>query len=313
MTRVPLPGTDISASQLSLGTAFLGVETSDSEVAALINAYRDAGGNFLDTAHVYAAWTPAGAGSSERAIARYVKANGKDDLVVATKGGHPPIEGYRRVDRWLDPCRVHADIEDSLGRLNTDRIDLYYLHRDDTRFTVAEIIEMLNDETNAGTIAAVAASNWTHARLAAANTYAAENGYRGFVASQVQWSLAVRDTPEPKPYGDQGLYAQDDDIAFHEATGLPLCAYTATAGGYFASDPPPQASEYSPESGERARRARELAAQKGATPTQIALAWLMHQRFPCVPITGTLNVDHLRENIGAADVVLSADEVAWLA
>ena len=117
MTNVQFPATSLSVSQIGLGTANLGVDMDDAEVAALINAYRDGGGNHLDTAHVYAFWTRYGAGSSECAIARYLRANRWDELVLATKGGHPGLPGYRRTDRWLDPCRIRADIEDSLGRL----------------------------------------------------------------------------------------------------------------------------------------------------------------------------------------------------
>ncbi len=312
MKRMNLPGTDLTVSSISYGTADLGVDMTDDEAARLLDAYRDAGGNFIDTAHVYAFWTRYGAGSSETTIARYLKERGRGDLVIATKGGHPGLPGYRTVDRWLDPGRVHADIEDSLGRLEVDRLDLYYLHRDDTRFSVAEIVEMLNAEITAGNLGAIAASNWTHERLEAANEYAASRGLHGFVASQVQWSLAVKDTPPPKPHGDQGVYAQDDDLAFHERSGLPLVAYTATARGYFSGREPKPSSFDSPGSRARLERAREIAAQKGLSPNQIALAWLLHQPFPCIPITGTTNVDHLNENLAAADVELTADDVAYL-
>lgn len=312
MKRMHLPGTDLTVSSISYGTADLGVDMSDERAARLLDAYRDAGGNFVDTAHVYAFWTRYGAGSSETTIARYVKERGRGDLVIATKGGHPGLPGYRTVDRWLDPGRVHADIEDSLGRLEVDCIDLYYLHRDDTRFSVAEIIDMLNAEITAGNLRAIAASNWTRERLEAANEYAVSRGLAGFVASQVQWSLAVKDTPPPKPHGDQGVYAQPDDLGFHGRTGLPLVAYTATARGYFTAREPKPSSFDSPGSRVRLERAREVAADKGVSANQIALAWLLHQPFPCVPITGTTSVDHLEENLAAADVSLTPDEVAYL-
>ncbi|MFW6288520.1 MAG: aldo/keto reductase [Spirochaetota bacterium] len=305
-------GPDLLVSQVSYGTGSLGVDMSDAEVANLLDAYRDAGGNFLDTAHVYAFWTRFGAGSSECTIARYLKANGRGDLVIATKGGHPGAPGYRRVERWLDPARVHADIEDSLGRLEVDRLDLYYLHRDDTRFSVAEIIDMLNAEIDAGNVGAIAASNWTRARLEAANEYAASRGLHGFVASQVQWSFACRETPAPMRHGEQGVYAQADDLDYHERTGMPLCAYTSTAAGYFSDREPKPASFDGPGNRARLARARELAAAKGASATQVALAWMLHQSFPCLPITGTCNVDHLRENLGASEVPLTAEELRYL-
>jgi len=312
MKYVKLPGTDLTVSAVAYGTGSLGVDMTDAESARLVNAYRDAGGNLLDTAHVYAFWTRYGAGSSECAIARYLKANGKGDLVVATKGGHPGAPGYRVVDRWLDPARVHSDIQDSLGRLETDRLDLYYLHRDDTRFTVAEIIDMLNREIDSGTIGAIAASNWTRDRLEEANGYASSRGLHGFVASQNQWSYAVRETDPPLPHGAQMVYVGRDDLDYHRRTGLPLCAYTATAGGYFA-DPEGRAGRFDTAGNrERLARARTVAAARGITANQVGLAWMLHQPFPCIPITGTTSVAHLQENLGAADVALDEDELGLL-
>ncbi len=225
------------------------------------------------------------------------------------------MAGYRSVERWLDPCRVRAYIQDSLGRLERDTIDLYYLHHDDTRFTVAEIIDMMNRFVTDGLIRFFAASNWTASRLAAANAYARHQGVQGFVASQVEWSLAEREPPPPLPYGAQTVFAQPEDQSFHERTGLPLCAYSATAGGFFSRVPTAQVpgnDRDTPASRKRLLRTRELASEYGKTPTQIALAWLMHQRFRCIPITGTTSVDHLRENLGAAAVLLTADQVRRL-
>ena len=311
MTRLLLPGTDLTVSSICYGTADFGSGTSDADVAALLNAYRDAGGTFVDTAHVYAAWTTAGAGSSERAIARYLKANPTKELVIATKGGHPTFPSYRTVERWLDPCRVRADVEDSLGRLDRECIDLYYLHRDDLHFTVGEIVEMANEFVAGGLVRNLGASNWTRERLRAANEYAAAHGLRPFVVAQDQFSLAQRDPVPPEPYGSQGLYVQPEDMRFHAQTGLPLCAYSATGRGAFSGGTVPEAMD-SAETRARRARAGELARRTGHTPTQIALGWLMHLPFPCIPITGTTSLHHLRENLGAADVTLTDDETTWL-
>ena len=313
MKKLTLPDSDLTVSAIGYGTADLGVGMTDGDVASLLGAFRDAGGTFVDTAHVYAFWTPAGAGSSECAIGRYLAANRWDDVVVATKGGHPGLPGYRTTDRWLDPGRVHADIEDSLGRLRTDRIDLYYLHRDDLDLSVEEIIDMLNDEIRAGTIREIAASNWSVARIESANEYARKRGLHGFVASQVEWSLAYKRPAEPKPRGDQTIVAQEQDIEFHRRSGMPLCAYASTARGFFAQSSEDRPGYDNDVSRQRRVRARELAAQKGCTPTQIALAWLMNQPFPCIPLTGTVNADHLSENLGAAEVTLTKTEVNELA
>lgn len=312
MNRRVIPGTDLSVSPICYGVADVGHDMDDALSFRLLDIYREAGGNFLDTAHVYAAWTSGGSGSSECVIRRYLQSRGRGDVVIATKGGHPSMPGYRKTDRHLSPGRIHADIEDSLGRLDLDRLDLYYLHRDDTRCGVDEVIDMLNKEIQAGTIRYLGASNWTKERIRDANAYAESKGLQGFVISEIEFALAHKETPAPEPHGTQSIYAQKDDIAFHEATGLALCAYTATARGYFADGVAKRADFDTPASRERLARAQALAAQKGCTPTQLALAWLIHQKFPCFPITGSVTPRNLEENLGAAAVSLEPGEVRWL-
>jgi len=312
MKTIRIPNTELTVSALCYGTADVGHDMSEGTAALLLNTYRDAGGTFLDSAHVYACWTTAGAGSSEQAIARYLKANPWKDVVIATKGGHPGMAAYRKVDRYLDPCRIRADIEDSLGRLEIDRIDVYYLHRDDTRCEVGEIIEMLNREIQAGTIRYLGASNWKAERIRAANAYAAKKGLQGFVASQAEFSLAYKRQTGTSPTGADNLYAQQEDLAFHSETGMPLCAYSSSAKGFFANNAKPLPEFDMEENHVRRSRAQKLAADKGCTPTQIALAWLMHQGFPCIPITGSVTPPNLKENLAAVNLHLTASEVEWL-
>ena len=153
MERVALAGTDLSVSRLCYGGAGFGTAVRGADLDALIDAFRDAGGNFFDTAHIYAYWAPGGDGASERALADYFRRRGgRAEAVIATKGGHPGRPGYRTVDGYLSRGRLQADIDDSLGRLDTDTIELYWLHRDDTRLEVAEILGTLNDEIKRGRI-----------------------------------------------------------------------------------------------------------------------------------------------------------------
>ncbi|MFO7957032.1 MAG: aldo/keto reductase [Candidatus Brocadiia bacterium] len=314
MERLTIPGTDLEVSQVCYGTAGLGTAVTGSAVDELLNTYRHHGGNFLDTAHCYGFWAPGGNGASERAIGEYLKRHPKDDLIVATKGGHPGRPGYRKTDRWLSRCRVQCDIDDSLGRLELDTIDLFWLHRDDTRMDVGEVIETLNEEIRRGRIRYLGASNWTVERIEAANTYAEEKGLHGFVASQVEWSLAGKEPADRTgEHGDYTIYAREGEVAFHEHTGLPLVAYTATARGYFAPDTEKRADFDNPVSRGRLERAEQLAEKLGVTANQVALAWLMNQSFPAIPITGTHNAQHLRENMAAADIDLTPEQVRWLA
>lgn len=314
MERKLLPGTDLNVSPLCYGTGSFGADVKGDDADRLINVYRDTGGNFLDTAHCYAFWLPAGAGCSERALADYMRRNGKGDLVVGTKGGHPGAAGYRTVEHWLSPARLSADIDDSLGRLGLDTIDLYWLHRDETRTPVGEIIETLNREIRRGRIRWLGVSNWRCSRIAEANAYAAAHGLQGFSANQPEWNLAKKNTANPDPANDDGtgmLFLEEPDQEWHRRTRLPVVPYTATAGGYFASGGEKNRGACdNPISRGRLAKVQALARELRATPGQVALAWLLHQDFPVFPIIGPHNPDHLRENLGAAQIRLSAGQVA---
>ncbi len=316
MKRKRIPGTDLVVAPICYGTATFGADVKGAELDALINAFRDAGGNFFDTAHCYAFWLPDSAGCSERALGDYMRRNGRGDLVIATKGGHPGMDAYRKVDHWLTPERIGADIDDSLGRLGVDTLDLFWLHRDETRRPAGEIVETLNCEVRRGRIRWLGASNWRAARLAEANAYAVAHGLQGFAASQPEFSLARKNTRNPDPAKDDGTAAaflEEPDQAWHAKSELPVIPYTSTAGGYFASGGERAKAAFdNPTSRGRLQRAQELAAKMGATPGQVALAWLLRQPFPVFPIIGTLRREHLLEDLGAADIRLTDEQVAWL-
>jgi aryl-alcohol dehydrogenase-like predicted oxidoreductase len=133
----------------------------------------------LDTAHCYGFWKPDGAGCSESCLGDYFKRNGRGDWIVITKGGHPAAPNYRRVDDYLSPRRLAADIDDSLGHLGIDRIDLFFLHRDDPSRPVEELMDYLAEEVSRGRIRYLGASNWRCYRIDAANAYAAREGLPG--------------------------------------------------------------------------------------------------------------------------------------
>lgn len=318
MERMELPGTDLLVSPVCYGTARFGSEVLGDELDRLMALFRDAGGNFLDTAHCYAFWLPQGAGCSERALGDYMRRNGKGDLVVATKGGHPGAEGYRKVEHWLSPERIEADVDDSLGRLGLDTIDLYWLHRDETCLPVSVIVEALNKEIRRGRIRWLGASNWRPIRIAEANAYATAHGLQGFVASQPEWSLAKKNKPNidakaDATNGNVMLFLEEQEQEWHRQTRLPVVPYTASAGGYFASGGTSSAPACdNAVSRSRLARAQAVAAEVGATAGQVALAWLMRQSFPVFPIIGPRNPGHLREDMGATRCCLSADQVAFL-
>jgi aryl-alcohol dehydrogenase-like predicted oxidoreductase len=231
--------------------------------------------------------------------------------VVATKGGHPDAgPRYPRPDRYLSPELLAADITDSLRSLAIDTIDLYYLHRDDPRVPVGEIIDALNREIESGRLRALGASNWSVARIEAANDWASQHGRAGFVASQPQWSLGIpnwRPGPEPSM-----RFVTAEDAAWYSDHEIAVIPYSSTSNGYFATDGN-RGSDYHNETNQsRLHRAKRLASERACTPGQIALAYLMNQHPMVIPIIGTTDEAHLRDALGASRLSLTPDELHWL-
>ncbi|GIV16287.1 MAG: aldo/keto reductase [Armatimonadota bacterium] len=313
MQRVSIPHTSLNVSRLCLGTGVFGARIKGDNATRVVEEYLRLGGNFIDTAHCYAFWEPDGeAGCSEREIGRILRELGvREQVVLATKGAHP--DGgpkYPRPDRYMSPEVVAQDIAESLQRLQIDTIDLYYLHRDDTRVPVDEIVDALNEHIRAGHIRYLGASNWRRERIEQANRYASERGLQGFVISQVQWSLAV---PNWQMGEDPTVrYVTPEDAEWYAQAGIPIAAYTSTAQGYFAGAPKGEEQFGNSVNAARRERALQLAQQLGVTPTQVALAWLLHQKPLTIPIFMTGNLQHLRECMAAAEVRLTPEQVRWL-
>ena len=319
---IRLPGVPITPSRIALGSVYFGSEINREDSFAVMDAFFEAGGNFLDTAHVYAAWLEHGIGASERTIGEWVRARGnRERIVLATKGAHSPIEDQEKGGR-CSKADLEQHLGESLDRLGLECVDLYWLHLDEPTRPVAEIIQSLAEIRSTGRIRSYAASNWSTERIQAANDYARKHGLPPFVASQPWFSLgAVAGGPK----ADQPTSESEDPLrAWHVANGLPMIPYSSQANGYFGAEnvawakggfdgPPKRAETFdSPANRRRLLRAIELADSKGCTPNQIALAYLLNQPFPVFPIIGTSNPAHAREALGAVGIVLSEQERALL-
>ena len=312
MPHQPIPNTTLTVSPLCLGLGDLGTRLSGPDAVVLLDAFLTAGGNFVDTAHCYGFWGPGGIGASERELGRVIGELGcRERLVIATKGGHPAADpDYPRPDDYLSPEVLASDVTASLEHLGTETIDLYLLHRDDTRVPVGEIIDALNTHVATGQLRYLGASNWSVARIAAANDYAAQHGLSGLCVSQVHFSLA---DPKWPVTDDPTMRTMTPEMhAWHTQTGLPAMGYCASAGGFFAGRESAEGGYGTDENLACRERARALAGDLGVTPTQVALAYLRAQPFPVFPIVGTLQVEHLSEALGSAELSLTAAQAQWL-
>src|ERR687885_49246 len=247
---MPLLG-DVELTRIGLGTNRL---RSTPENVAFVREAVAAGVNFVDTAHSYTG------GESEETIGAALAA-GADGCVVATKGGWGAGNGR--------PELLRAQIEDSLRRLRTDTIGLYYLHRVDPETPLEESLGAIAEYRDAGQI--------RHVGLSQVRIEQIERARRvvPIAAVQNQYNLAARE------YEDVVDYCAGEGIVF-----VP----------YF-----PLRSDGGP-------ALREIAERHGATPTQIALAWLLARSPAMVPIPGTLSLEHLNENLGALEIELTDEE-----
>lgn len=316
MRHVEISGIDQPVSVIGLGTTSrIFTPAGHDRVAELNEAFLDAGGNCIDTAHIY------GFGDSERALGRWMEESGRrDEIVLVTKGCHPDVdrdEGFARP--WVPrvaPEAIHADLTESLERLGTDHVDLYLLHRDDESVSPGPLLEALNEEKARGRVRAFGASNWTVERIAAANGYAVDHGLDGFVVSSPGLSL-------PRPVSMQypgTLFAGDEARRWHEEHQMPVLAWTTLAAGFASGRFRPHdtgvdesaSAFFSEDNFERMQRALELADDKGATPLQVALAFVLQQPFPVVALVGPSSTENLDGALGALDVELSPDEMRYL-
>jgi aryl-alcohol dehydrogenase-like predicted oxidoreductase len=304
-------GIDKKISRLVQGTIMLKAADQEAGFALLDTAF-ERGCNTFDGAHLY------GGGQCERLMGQWMEARGnRDEVVIISKAAHHNADRKR-----VTPFDITADLHDSLARLRTDYIDLYLLHRDDPDVSVIPIVEILDQHRQAGRIRAFGGSNWSHERIQRANVYANVKGMAPFVASSPNFSLADQlEAPWPgclSISGPQGAEAR----AWYSEQEMPLFTWSSLAGGFFSGR---LSRDNAAEFGEsfvnaychqanfqRLDRVRELAAEKGKTVAQIALAYVLHQSLDIFPLVGSASPEEFNANYEALDIQLTPAEMEWL-
>jgi 1-deoxyxylulose-5-phosphate synthase len=281
----------------------------------LLDRFVAAGGTTVDTARIYAQ------GTSESAFGQWLARSGRrNDMVVVGKGAQHKNDTY---EPRLTPADIHGDLLTSLQTMQLETIDIYLLHKDHPEAAVGPIVEALNAEVQAGRIKVFGGSNWSHQRIAEANAYAEAHGLQPFSVSSPNLALAVPN--EPMWFGCVSIAGDAEAQAWYQRSGMPVFAWSAQARGFFSGRYRPELTQgetddarnvirtyYSEANWERYRRAEELARSKGCTLRQVALAWVLHQSFEVFALIGPASVAELDDCLGAVDVNLSPDEVAWL-
>ncbi len=296
-------------SHLCLGTMTFGAESDEATSNALMNAYVEAGGNFLDTADVYSA------GTSEEIVGRWLKSRKLRDLVIATKGRFPMGDGPNHIG--LSRKHLAEALEASLKRLGVEQIDLYQMHAWDALTPIEETLRFLDDAVSAGKIAYYGFSNFLGWQLTKAVWIARMKGFAPPITLQPQYNLLVRDI-------------EHEIVPACQDAGMGLLPWSPLGGGWLSGkykrDQMPTGATRlgeNPKRGMEAFEARnaksrtweiigaveDIAKAHGVSMAQVALAWTAAQPAVTSVILGARTSEQLLDNLGSADLTLTAEEL----
>lgn len=305
LSHIPL-----KASVLCLGCGPFGESVDKESSYHMLDIFLDHGGNFLDTAKIYSDWIPGETSRSEKLLGKWmVERKNRHQIVLATKGAHPELTSMH-IPR-CSSVEIVADLEASLRHLQTEVIDLYWLHRDDPARPAGEILETLQAQVKAGKIRAYGGSNWSLERIKEAQDYAVEHDIDGFAGVQNFWNLAQ---VNPGAFADTTMVITDDQLLkYHRMTGLPAVPYTSQANGFFqkmevgGSDSLPEHLKkwyLNQVTIQRFDKLQELMKQTGMSTTQLVLGYLLTQPFPVFPIIGPKSPGQLSDCLTAGDITI---------
>ena len=305
--------TGLKVSVLCLGTMQFGWTADEAASFSVLDAFVDAGGNFIDTANIYSRWADNSyAGKSEEIIGRWLKQRGRrEDLVIATKvrgqmGPGPNDEGLSRK-------HIMRAVEDSLRRLQTDYIDLYQAHWYDSNTPLEETLRAFDDLIAQGKVRYIGASNYPAWLLTKALWVSDKHGYARYDSLQPHYNLVHR--------------AEFERELMHlcQDQGLGVIPYSPLAGGfltgkYCRDQPVPPSARadwvkrhyFSDRGFTILETAEAIARERGRSVAQIALAWLLANPVVTSPIIGANSVQQLQELLPAVEVKLTAEEMARL-
>ncbi|MGQ9555930.1 MAG: aldo/keto reductase, partial [Anaerolineae bacterium] len=302
MTYGRVDGVTKPISRLVMGTMVLH-QANMPFACALLDHYVELGGNCLDTAYVY---------NTEGIVGRWLKLrDNRDSIVLITKGAHTP---------YCYPEALTRELLISLERFQTDYTDLYFMHRDNLDVPVGEFVECLNEHKRAGRIHAFGGSNWTIERIQAANDYAHAHGLVGFTASSPNFSLGVWNEPMWA-----GCVSAVDPASrsWYQHSQMPLFAWSSQASGFFTGrykcddrSNPALAdlvrTWFNEANFRRLERAQQLAADKGVTSAEVALAYVLSQPLNIFALIGPRTLGETRISAQALELTLTAEEMRWL-
>ncbi|MCA1753846.1 MAG: aldo/keto reductase [Spirochaeta sp.] len=313
MNNILLGRTGLKVSELCLGTMTFGRETTEKDSFAILDAFVEAGGNFIDTADVYST------GISERVLGKWLRGKRREDFIIATKVRYPMGKGVN--ETGLSRKHIMDGVAASLERLNTEYIDLYQIHGWDPLTRLETTLGTLSDLVHHGKVRYVGASNMLGSQLQKAIDVAVAAGLEPFMTLQPQYNLLARGT-------------EWELLHVAREEGLGVLPWSPLAGGWLSGkyfrgmEAPPEGSRIA--RGERngsmerwSRRNTEhtwgvldalfaVSKETGKTPAQVAVNWLLCKDVVSSPIIGARTMDHLLNYLGACEFRLSSEQMAQL-
>jgi aryl-alcohol dehydrogenase-like predicted oxidoreductase len=304
MKKLLLPN-GLEVSNVALGAMDFGTTTSKEQAFAVLDAYLDLGGNFVDTSNNYAHWQGTG-DESETLLGEYFASRKcRDRVVLATKVGfdrHGKGQGLKKeqIEYWID---------ESLRKLQTDYIDLYYAHTDDPTTPLEETMEAFHALVKKGKVRHLGGSNYDTWRFAEANSVAKTP----YTVMQ-QWFTYLQARGDRAPQYIFNEYTNRERLRYLEAKNIPLVAYSSLAKGGYANA---QRLPAELVAGERLTTLQNLSKEKGVSPTALAVAWMVNlyrcDGFPqVIPLFGSSRTEHFVSNLQGAELILTDEEMEQL-
>ncbi len=310
MDKRQLGGSDLAVAPLCFGGNVFGWTADEKTSLALLDSFVDAGFNFVDTADTYSRWVAGHeGGESETIIGKWLKSRGsRDKVVIATKVGMDMGPG----GKGLSAAHIRKSVEQSLKRLQTDHIDLYYSHKDDPETPLEETLQAHADLVSQGKIRAIGASNYSASRLREALDVSKRLNLPRYEVLQPEYNL----------YARSGFEAELQPLC--REAGLGVAPYYALASGFLTGKyrseedfgKSPRGARMAAYLNERGRSILsaldEAAEEHHVTPAQVAIAWLIAQPGITAAIASATSLEQLQELMGAARLELDPDTLALL-
>lgn len=321
--NIELGKSGISVSPLGFGAMLLGSTIDEQKSYVLLDEYIRQGGNFIDTANNYAFWTEQGSSdTSEKLLGRWMKErNNRQGIIIASKCGARPIDEEGAMTDFINNIEglgsqvIKKAVERSLENLQTDYLDVYYVHIDDRSVDLFEVMKTLDSLVKSGKVKAIGCSNFRSWRLHEAQLIARQNGFTPFSVIQQSFTYLNPGWRADFMYNETVTADLEDLLEYRD--DISLVAYSPLLGGYYTR-PEKRENYWRKELYENAGNESRLAAlsrmaeKHNVNENVIVLAWMLKRRISAIPLISASRSEQIVDNFRALSVSLSADDLEYL-